>query len=216
MENYVITVSRMFGSRGHEIAARLGELLQIPVYDRSSVEALVPDPGSLQNAGTEGEHSGRAEETGAAPQSFMARLFRRDTRDHAAEEAQAMFNAQAEVIRGLAEEGSCIILGRCGDQIFHGKKRCLNVFLFAPDEVRIRNCMEMLHTDETYARTLIASEDRTRREYRKRFSADFPDEVTGRQLLLDSSVFGVEESARILASAARYLFYDDCYYSRPV
>ena len=190
MENYVITVSRMFGSRGHEIAARLGELLQIPVYDRSSVEALVPDPGSLQNAGTEGEHSGRAEETGAAPQSFMARLFRRDTRDHAAEEAQAMFNAQAEVIRGLAEEGSCIILGRCGDQIFHGKKRCLNVFLFAPDEVRIRNCMEMLHTDETYARTLIA-------------------EVTGRQLLLDSSVFGVEESARILASAARYLFYED-------
>ena len=110
MENYVITVSRMFGSRGHEIAARLGELLQIPVYDRSSVEALVPDPGSLQNAGTEGEHSGRAEETGAAPQSFMARLFRRDTRDHAAEEAQAMFNAQAEVIRGLAEQHMTMII----------------------------------------------------------------------------------------------------------
>jgi len=207
MENYVITISRMFGSRGHEIAALLGELLQIPVYDRSSVEAMVQAPRAVQDPGTEGETSGRTEETGA-PQGFMARLFRREAKDPAADEAQALFNAQAEVIRKLAEEGPCIILGRCGDQIFHGKKRCLNVFLYSPDEVRVRNCMEMLHTDENYARTLIASEDRARREYRKRFSADFPDEVAGRQLLLDTSAFGVEQSARILESAARYLFFD--------
>ena len=41
MENYVITISRKFGSNGHAIAGEVGRLLGIPVYDRSAVEAMV-------------------------------------------------------------------------------------------------------------------------------------------------------------------------------
>ena len=46
MEHYVITISRKFGCLGHEIAGRLGELLGVPVYDRSAVEAQVLSTGA--------------------------------------------------------------------------------------------------------------------------------------------------------------------------
>ena len=82
------------------------------------------------------------------------------------------------------------------------------MFIFASDEVRLKNSMEMLHTGEEEAMALIQNEDRARQQYRKRFAKHAEDEISGRHLLLDSGKLGVEESAKILAEAARYLFTD--------
>ncbi len=216
MEKYVITISRMFGSRGHEIAGRLAELLQIPVFDRSYVEAQIQTEEKEAPAGEAAEllqtkeNAAKTEEAEGG-KGFMARLFHREPKGNAADEAQAVFDAQAAVVRRVAEEGSCIILGRCADLVLKDFDRSLNVFIYAPDSARIENCMEMLHTDKDSARALMITEDRSRAEYRRRFQADCSDEISGRQILIDSSVFGVEESAMMLQRAARYLFYgQDC------
>ncbi len=216
MENFVITISRKFGSQGHEIAGRLGELLQIPVYDRSYVEAHIHFADREERAGEnitlpQSEKLPAKTEEAEGGKGFMSRLFRREAKDTASDESQAVLEAQTRLIRELAFESSCIILGRCADRVLHDFDRSLNVFIFAPDRERIVNCMNMLHTDETSARALMVSEDRARMEYRRRFLTDYANEVSGRQLLIDSSVFGVEKSAGMIAEAARYLFYgQDC------
>jgi cytidylate kinase len=136
------------------------------------------------------------------------RLFHRDTHEELRDEAQLEFERQSEVIRSLVSEGSCIILGRCADQLFENHPRALHVFIYASDEERIRNTMELLHTGEEEARALVQNEDRAREAYRRRFSAHPEDEVAGRHILLDSGKLGARKSADILIQAAKYLFYE--------
>lgn len=210
MENYVITISRKFSSNGHAIARRLGELLSIPVYDRSAVEARVQMLGQDGLAEEEKTETVRIRpdwEDTAHP--FFSALFRKDSQEQIPDEARIEFDMQAQVIRSLAKEGPCIILGRCGDQIFREEKRHLNVFIYASEEKRIQNSMDMLHTDRKAAKALILQEDRVRENYRKRFAPDLGHDTDGRGLLIDSGLFGVEKTALLLAQAATYLFLEN-------
>ena len=210
MENYIITISRRFASRGHEIANLVSQDLGIPVYDRSAVEARVQ---SLQSEAASFDGADRNEEgTKEKPRqdggtrSLLMNLFRREMREEIRDEAQLEFERQSEVIRSLAREEPCIILGRCADQIFEDYPRALHIFIYASDEERIRNTMQMLHTGEDEARALVQNEDRARDEYRKRFSSHPDDEVAGRHILIDSGKLGAGKSAEILVQAAKYLF----------
>ncbi len=208
MENYIITISRRFASKSHEIAGMMSSALGIPVYDRSAVEARVQ---SLQMELGKGESEEKTAEKGrteAGTKSLLMGLFRREMHDEARDEAQLEFERQSGVIRALAQEGSCIILGRCADRLFEEHPRALHVFIYASDEERIRNTMQMLHTGEEEARALVQNEDRAREVYRKRFSSHPEDEVAGRHILIDSGKLGVEKSADILVQAAKYLFFE--------
>ena len=213
MENYIITISRRFASNGHEIAGRISRMLDIPVYDRSAVEARVqslqmeermPEKPEKPEEGTK-EHC-RPE---GGSRSLLMGLFRREARDEFRDEAQLEFERQSEVIRSLVAEGPCIILGRCADQIFEDYPRALHIFIYASDEVRIRNMMELLHTGEEEARALLQKEDSAREAYRRRFSSHPEDEVRGRHILSDSGKLGVETSTEILVRAARHLFLEE-------
>lgn len=210
MENYIITISRRFASKGHEIAGLMSESLGIPVYDRSAVDARVQ---SLQREAASFENTEKTEDGSkerlrpeGGTRSLLMGLFRREIREEIRDEAQLEFERQSEVIRSLAREEPCIILGRCADQIFEDYPRALHIFIYASDEERIRNTMQMLHTGEDEARALVQNEDRARDEYRKRFSSHPDDEVAGRHILIDSGKLGAGKSAEILVQAAKYLF----------
>ena len=250
MENYIITISRRFASKGHEIAGLMSESLGIPVYDRSAVEARVqslqmeaasferePDTGRGRTSGRTGftsresnpvgsrqdeiryKHASSEEEkaqesakersrTDTGTRSLLMGLFRREIREEIRDEAQLEFERQSEVIRSLVREGPCIILGRCADQIFEDYPRALHIFIYADDQDRIRNTMQMLHTGEEEARSLVQNEDRARENYRRRFSSHPEDEVFGRHILIDSGKLGARKSAEILVQAAKYLFWE--------
>ena len=209
MENYVITISRKFGSNGHAIAGEVSRMLGIPVYDRSAVEArvsqLMPETEDVSDDLdiVDSEETVQKSETGI---SILKGLFRRESRESVQDPGQIEFDRQCEAIRQLAAEGPCIIIGRCADEIFMDDPRALHVFIYAADDVRLKNSVEMLHTGEEEAKALIQNEDRAREAYRKRFAKHAGDEIFGRHLLIDSGKFGVEESAKILFEAAEYLF----------
>ena len=211
MENDVITISRRVASNGHAIAGRMGEILGIPVYDRSAVEArvaLLPQDPEEASDDQELQASPDTVQRADAGRGLLKGLFRRDSREGQQDAAQIEFERQSDVIRALAAEGPCIIIGRCADEIFLDDPRALHVFIFAADEMRLKYSMEMLHTGEEEAMALIQNEDRAREQYRKRFAKHAGGEITGRHLLIDSGKLGVEESAKLLAEAARYLFTD--------
>ena len=211
MENYIITISRRFASKGHEIAGRMSDILGIPVYDRSAVEARVQSLETMERLPEDADQDaarerGRADSGG---RGLFKGLLRREIRDELRDEAQLEFERQSEVIRSLADEGPCIILGRCADQIFEEHPRTLHIFIYARDEDRIRNTMDMLHIQEEEARVMLLNEDRARDAYRKRFLTHPSDEVTGRHILIDSGKLGVEKCADLLVQAAKYLFLEE-------
>ncbi len=205
MDHYVITISRKFGSLGHEIAEDLGKKLGVPVYDRSAVEAQVQSLGLYVRKEAERQLKAASQETSRERQGGLFH-WKKERSEDVDDKAQVMFEAQTEVLRSFVEKSSCVILGRCGDEVFRHYERCMNVYIYAPDPVRLQNCVRMLNTDEEAAKALIRREDSARDAYRARFCEHADDLTYGRHLLIDSSVFGAEESTKIIMEAARYLF----------
>lgn len=119
-----------------------------------------------------------------------------------------IFLIQKNIIRDLAQKESCIIVGRCADSILMDMENHLNVYIYAPVEARLRNCTETLKMEEKVARKMIREVDRSRELYHRRYCPEYVNYSTNKDIMLDSSRFGVEGTAKILVNLTRELFAD--------
>ncbi len=78
---------------------------------------------------------------------------------------QRIFLAQFEAITKLAEEGPCVIVGRCADYVLKDMKGVFHVFLYASQEQRIKRIMQVENVEADRARELIRKTDKQRRNY---------------------------------------------------
>ncbi len=109
-----------------------------------------------------------------------------------------IFETEKNIILDAAKESSCIIVGRCGDYILRDYPNCLSVYIYAPYEARLKNCVETLMMDEKTAEKTIHEVDLERTYYQRKYTGiRSPKEVC--DLMIDSSRFGVEGSADLIA-----------------
>ena len=190
MEKYIVTISRQFASLGRSIAQKLSEDLEIEFYDRDIVEATAKRMGqAISVISNEEEHSN-------------SKFFRRKypLGMGVANMKDEIFNVQTNIIRDCADKESCIIVGRCGNSILRDYTRCLNVFVYAGYEVRLKNCIDVLQMDPKIAKRMIKEVDREREKYRLCYCKDVSNVYDGYDLMIDSSRFGVDEVADMLAN----------------
>lgn len=198
MENYVITISRQFGSLGRSIAQEMSKQLAIEFYDRDIVEATAKRMGQpVSIISNEEENAGSIFFKRQYPLG-MGLLHMQNE----------IFCVQENIIKDLAAKESCIIVGRCADSILREHKRCLNIYIYAPYEARLRNCTEILQMDEKTARKMIREVDRAREVYRMRYCSEVSDMFDNRDIMIDSSRFGVEKTAAILTDIVKKLYID--------
>ena len=106
--------------------------------------------------------------------------------------------AQFDVIRKFAEKSSCLIIGRCSDYILQDRDDCLNIFVYAPEEYRIRHIMEQKHVKEKEARELVKYNDDMLHARYKYLTGTYRGDRHNRHLLVDSSVLGLEKTAKYI------------------
>ncbi len=196
MKQYVITISRQFGSLGRSIAQALSQELGVDFYDRDIVEQTAKRMGMPVSviSGTEEN----------AKSVYFRRLYPLGMGLPSLKDE--IFLVQKNIIRDLADRGSCIIVGRCASSILADKPNRLSVYVYAPYSERFKNCTQRLGMDEATARKMIREVDRSRELYHRRYCPEVKDPFTGHDLMLDSSRFGVEGAAKLLAATARSLF----------
>lgn len=196
MKNYVITLGRQFGSLGRSIARELSESLEIEYYDRDIVEH------ASQELGVTVETIDRAEgRTGES--TFWRRAFPLGS-DVAMQDK--IFAAQSRFISQVAEKQSCIIVGRCADYVLRNEPNRLSVFVFAPDEARLKNCTERLNMDLAEAKRMMKSVDAARKSYHRKYTGYDPGDLVHYDLLINSAVLGIEGTAQYLAAMVRERF----------
>lgn len=196
MEKYVITISRQFGSLGRSIAQEMSRQLEIEFYDRDIVEATAKRMGQpVSIISNEEENAGSIFFKRQYPLG-MGLLHMQNE----------IFCVQENIIKDLAAKESCIIVGRCADSILREHKRCLNIYIYAPYEARLKNCTDILKMDEKTARKMIREVDRAREVYRMRYCSEVSDMFDNRDLMIDSSRFGVEGTAAILTDIVKKLY----------
>ncbi len=196
MEKYVVTISRQFASMGRTIAKEMSEELGINFYDRDIVEETAARMGQ-----TVTEISNIEEKGGSI---FANRRFPLGM--GLVSMQQETFEVQSNIIKDLADKESCIIVGRCADSILRDVPRCLNIYVYAPYEERLKNCTERLGMDLKMAKTMIRDVDKAREVYRLRYCEGVKSVFDLRNIMIDSSKFGPEKTAKILCGIVRNVF----------
>ena len=195
-KQYIITIVREFGSMGRPIARRLSELLGIEFYDRDIVEETARKmnlPVSVISINEENQGSAYSR------MRFPLGKSSREKQDE-------IFRVQSEIIRRLAKRESCVVVGRCSDYILRDFENRLSICVYAPFEKRIENCVSSLGMDEETAMQMTVEVDKARRKYHKRYANYSPEDIKNKNLLIDSSFFGIEGTARLIAEIAKSKF----------
>ena len=194
---YYVNINRQFGSLGRPIAKALAEDLGIEYYDRDIIEQ------TAKKMGIPLKEASDVEETWASPWERMAHPLGGGN----AQVQDKLFAVEQAVILKMAAEGSAIFVGRCADFILRDRK-CLNVFIYAPKEKRYLNCVNSLGMDPAEARKMMEQVDKARNLYWQRYAHHLPSDTESNQLMIDSSLFGVKGTAKLLADIVREYFVD--------
>lgn len=120
-----------------------------------------------------------------------------------------IFQVQRNIIRDMASRESCIIVGRCADSILRDYKNHLNIYIYAPYEVRLRNCVEELMMEEKTAKKMIREVDLARTNCQKKYCPEVKTVFDHKDLMIDSSKFGIGKTAALLSRMIRELWGDE-------
>ena len=193
MEQYVITISRQFGSMGRTIAQHLSEELGIEFYDRDIVEATAKRMGQSVKAISNAEES--------AGSFFLRKKYPFKMGIYSI--SDEIYAVQKNIIRDMAQKQSCIIVGRCADSILQDMPNHLNVYIYAPFEARLYNCTHDLMMDESTARKMIKEVDTARTNYQRKYCPEVKSVFDHKDLMRDSSKFGIDGTVKLLSGIVR-------------
>ena len=198
--NKIITISREYGAGGHSIGQQVAKELGIPFYDRDILKETV------KTSGFDPDMVEHDQEDVSATNFFLKSIC--SFSDASFSDTQnAIHDVQKAVILHFAKEGPCVILGRCADEILReAGVEALNVFIHADAVHRAVRVSELTGcTDATELQKMIAKKDGSRHTYYNHYTGKKWGEITNYDLTLDSSLLGVEGTAKIIADMAKAL-----------
>ena len=194
MKHFVITVGCEYGSGGPEIGQMLAKSLGIEYYDRDLVDKVV------EKIGVEKHLVEEADNKNFVPYGIETSLGTRY-----ANLSNKVIYTQFDVIRKMAKS-SCVIIGRCSDYILKGQDDVVNVFIYAPVDVRVRTIMEKMNLSERHAKEMIRDCDNALHRRYKYITGTYRGDRHNRHLLVDSSVLGWEKTAKFIKSFVEMRF----------
>lgn len=193
----IITISRQYASGGRELGQLLAKRLGIPCYDKELINL------AAQKSGFAPSHF---EEPDQQPtNSMLFSLLRAGTMINSYDLPlnDKIYLVQSKVIRQLAEEGSCIIVGRCADYILAERPGCVNVFVHAPMPLRIQRATSVYGLPTEKAEDIILKADKRRGTYYNYYTGVKFGDATQYHLSLDSLTIGLESAADVVEAYAK-------------
>ena len=109
-----------------------------------------------------------------------------------------VFLAQFETIKKIAEKESCVIVGRCADYALSDNPDCINVFIHADLDVRIKNVSRNLNITENKARDIINKTDKQRASYYNYYTSKKWGDSKSYNLSLDAGKLGTDNCVEMI------------------
>lgn len=192
MSNKIITISREFGSGGRTIGKQVAERLGIPCYDQELIEKIEEKSGLAKEFIAErGEYTLRG--------GWLANAFA-DRSMNGLSVQDYLWTVQRKTILELAEEGSCVIVGRCADYILEGKAELLKVFIHADVKTRAKRIVEKYGESAEAPEKRLRDKDIRRSAY-YHFYTDIEWGIAKNyDVALDSGKLGIDRCVDIITS----------------
>ena len=195
--NTIITISRQFGSAGHEIGKKLAESLGVKCYDKELLSRAAKESGFCEEIiQTQDERP---------TTSFLYNLVM-DTYSFGYNTAhfvdmpisQKIFLAQFDTIKKIADEGPCVIVGRCADYALADRKDCVRIFIYADEDFKIAHVMKKLNVSEKEAREVCIKTDKSRQSYYNYYSSKKWGRADTYDLCINSAILGEEGTVTLI------------------
>ena len=198
MGNKIYTIGREFGSGGKEVGRKLAERLGVKLYDKELLQQAAKDSGFCEEIFENHDEK--------PTNSFLYSLVM-DTYSVSGYSAtpfldmplnHKVFLAQFETIKKLAETESCVIVGRCADYALSDNPDCINVFIHADLDNRIKNVSKNLNITENKARDIINKTDKQRASYYNYYTSKKWGDTRSYNLSLDAGKLGTDNCVEMI------------------
>ena len=194
----VVTITRQFGCDAHDVGKLLAMRIGIPLYDEQLIDSVA------ERSGLETVEVRQNEQR--LPNMFLHRLdvVNNSCISEQQDMQRKIYDATKVVMEDISK-APCVIIGRLGRHFLGDKEGCTHVFLYAPKDYGVKNLAQEEELSETVALQRIEKEDNDREKHFKYFTGMDMTDALNYDICIDTSLYGVEGAADLIASAIRQM-----------
>lgn len=195
-DKIIISIGRQYGSGGREIGRKLSEIFNIDFYDKELLTLAAKQSGFSEEVLEENDEK---HNTSFLYSLVMGTYSGRDNLplNH------KFFLAQFDTIKKLAEEKSCVIIGRCADYALEYDPNCIKVFIHADIDARIKRVIDNYGIDPNKVEEIIKKTDKQRASYYNFYTGKRWGSIDNYDITLNSSYAGIDGSVKVIESLIR-------------
>lgn len=195
----IITIGREFGSGGHEVGELLAKKLNIPFYDNILIDRVSKDSGLCKEIIQKHDEKPTSSFLYSLVTDPYSVSINRGSSINDMPFGQKIFLAQFDTVKKIAEEGSCVIVGRCADYILKDNKDMISVFISANKEFKMdRLAHEYPDLSKNKLSDLIDKKERNRASYYNYNTSNKWGNASNYDLCIDSSVIGIDGCVKLI------------------
>jgi len=195
MANKIITISREFGSGGRFIGEEVAKKLGMKYYDKDIISQIA------EKLGFSKEYISQNAELSPKKGLFAYALTGRDTTGKSVEDM--VYEAQRKVILEVAENDSCVIIGRNADYILKDRTDVINIFIHADMPEKVKRICRLYNVTETEAVAMTADIDKRRMTNYRYYTDQKWGMARNYTLTLNSSQLGYDMCEKIIMECAQ-------------
>ena len=184
--NTIITIGRQYGSAGREIGSKVAEAFGIKLYDKEMLARAAKESGICEEIFETHDEK--------PTNSFLYSLVM----DTYLPINHKVFLAQFDAIKKIADEGPCILVGRCADYALESYPNVVSVFIHADLDARIRRIARLYNLTDAKAKDTIVKADKKRASYYNYYTNKKWSDSASYELCLNSSELGIEGTAKAI------------------
>ncbi|MDD6268731.1 MAG: cytidylate kinase-like family protein [Oscillospiraceae bacterium] len=183
----IISISREYGSGGHEVAKLLSERLGISFYDRN----MLDDIASYMNVD--------ADNLKKYDEKRKKLIISRTVRGHSNSPEEAIAEIQFDYLRKKAASGeSFVVVGRCAEHILREYTCMIPIFILGDINEKSKRIQMVRNVTESEALSIMARHDKTRKAYHNSHCPNKWGDSRSYEISVNSSKLGVEKTVDLL------------------
>ena len=202
MGNTIITIGRQFGSGGREIGEKLAQRLNVPFYDKELLKRAAKESGLCEEIVENFDEKPTSSFLYSLVMDPYSLGYSNNGFDLPLN--HKVFLAAFDTIKKVADESSCVIVGRCADYALHDYENCLNLFIQAPMSDRIARISKKYDLSEDKAKDMIVKKDKQRASYYNYYSTHKWADIKNYHMTIDSSYLGVDGTVDMIIELLKH------------
>ena len=203
----IVTIGRQYGSGGAEVGKKLGEKLGLDVYDKEILRMTSNESGIRESY----FHLADEKAGNRLLYKIVHSLIPEDTSPSLGADlvsTENLFRFQSSVIRKLAQEQSCVFIGRCAEYVLAEQENLVRVFIYADMDARVDRIREKAYYEEADILKNIRRIDKERREYHLYYTGKDWEDVNNYDLPINASKLEFDQIVELIKTYIRMIGYD--------